>query len=66
VIGESTTTDESPIVEVGFEGNTFAARMFNTRSKPMPEVGWYYVQYPDGYESFSPAAAFEEGYTLIK
>jgi hypothetical protein len=29
------------------------------------EVGGYYVVYDDGYASFSPAAAFEDGYTLI-
>lgn len=29
------------------------------------EAGGYYVVYADGYESFSPAAAFDEGYTLI-
>jgi hypothetical protein len=33
--------------------------------KHKPEVGGYFVQYADGYKSFSPAAAFEEGYTLI-
>ena len=31
-----------------------------------PEIGGYYVQYQDGYKSFSPAKAFEDGYTLIK
>lgn len=31
--------------------------------KHNPQVGGYYVQYKDGYKSFSPAAAFEEGYT---
>lgn len=30
-----------------------------------PEVGGYYVRYKDGYESYSPAQAFEEGYTKI-
>lgn len=30
------------------------------------EVGGYYVVYDDGYASFSPAKAFEEGYTLIQ
>lgn len=30
-----------------------------------PEPGDYYVVYTDGYESISPAKAFEEGYTLI-
>lgn len=28
-------------------------------------VGGYFVRYADGYESWSPAKAFEEGYTLI-
>ena len=27
--------------------------------------GGYYVRYEDGYESFSPQAVFEDGYTLI-
>lgn len=30
-----------------------------------PEPGGYYVVYADGYKSFSPAKAFEEGYTRI-
>lgn len=32
-------------------------------------IGWdegYYVIYKDGYKSWSPTEAFEEGYTLIK
>ena len=33
--------------------------------KPVPEVGMYYVLYRDGYFSFSPADAFEKGYTPI-
>jgi hypothetical protein len=35
------------------------------KHKPAPEKGWYLVQYSDGYISFSPAAAFEEGYALV-
>jgi len=31
-----------------------------------PQVGGYYVKYEDGYESFSPAEAFESGYTEIQ
>lgn len=31
-----------------------------------PEGGGYYVVYEDGYTSYSPAKAFEEGYTKIK
>ena len=30
-----------------------------------PEVGGYYVVYKDGYKSYSPAKAFEEGYTRL-
>ena len=32
--------------------------------KHKPEAGGYYVVYADGYKSYSPAKAFEEGYTL--
>jgi hypothetical protein len=34
-------------------------------AKHKPVVGGYWVQYDDGYTSFSPAQAFEEGYTLL-
>lgn len=34
-------------------------------TKHQPHVGGYYVQYEDGYKSFSPAKAFEEGYTRV-
>ena len=30
-----------------------------------PEVGGYYVLYNDGYQSYSPAEPFEEGYTEL-
>ena len=33
--------------------------------KHQPRVGGYYVVYKDGYKSFSPAEAFEDGYTRI-
>lgn len=32
--------------------------------KHKPEVGGYYVVYKDGYTSYSPARAFDDGYTL--
>jgi hypothetical protein len=35
-------------------------------AKHKPEVGGYFVQYEDGYLSFSPAAAFESGYTEVR
>jgi hypothetical protein len=34
--------------------------------KHKPQVGGYYVVYDDGYKSFSPAKAFEEGYTRCR
>lgn len=35
-------------------------------NKHQPEAGGYYVVYADGYASYSPAKAFEEGYTPIR
>ena len=35
-------------------------------AKHEPAVGGYYVLYEDGYKSFSPASAFEAGYSLMK
>lgn len=33
--------------------------------KHSPVAGGYYVVYADGYISYSPAKAFEEGYTRV-
>ena len=33
--------------------------------KHNPQAGGYYVRYEDGYSSWSPANAFEDGYTPI-
>jgi hypothetical protein len=33
--------------------------------KHKPQVGGYFVVYKDGYKSYSPAQAFEEGYARI-
>lgn len=33
--------------------------------KHQPQVGGYFVKYDDGYQSWSPAAAFEAGYTRL-
>lgn len=35
-------------------------------NKHAPESGGYFVVYEDGYKSWSPAEAFEKGYTLIE
>jgi hypothetical protein len=34
--------------------------------KHKPRAGGYYVVYKGGYKSFSPAEAFEDGYTLVE
>jgi hypothetical protein len=34
-------------------------------AKHNPQVGGYYVVYKDGYASFSPSDAFEDGYSRI-
>jgi hypothetical protein len=53
-------------IAIAFENPSFALRAF-TRSqlehKPIPEPGMYFVQYEGGYFSFSPADAFEKGYS---
>ena len=41
----------------------FLTDEWNERHKP--EVGGYFVQYEGGYTSYSPAEAFEGGYTKI-
>ena len=38
---------------------------FHYMAKHNPVAGGYYVVYKDGYKSFSPAEAFEDGYTLV-
>lgn len=47
----------------GIRGHQRVADEWIERFKP--EVGGYFVRYADGYTSFSPAKAFEEGYSKI-
>jgi hypothetical protein len=35
------------------------------KNEKRPAPGWYYVVYDDGYVSYSPEKAFEEGYTKL-
>lgn len=51
---------------VGFEDVGFPDRMFSLAHLPMPAAGWYLVKYDGGYESFSPADAFEDGNVAIE
>lgn len=50
-------------VEDGYASFMVDAEYMN---KHDPLVGGYYVVYEGGYRSFSPAEAFENGYTLIE
>jgi hypothetical protein len=55
-------------VGLQFEDSRYAVRAFTNdqlKGKPTPADGMYFVSYEDGYFSFSPAKAFEEGYTLV-
>jgi len=49
--------------EPGYSPIDAPAEMF-TRYTPVP--GDRYMVYPDGYKSFSPKQAFEDGYTLVE
>jgi hypothetical protein len=53
--------------ELGFEDSRYAPRLMAREwlDKHNPEVGGYLVFYEDNYVSFSPAKAFEEGYTKV-
>jgi len=46
---------------VGLEPNGMAIS-FDPRNKPIPEVGWFAINYEDGYLSFCPPEQFKEGY----
>jgi len=60
---ENRETDGSAIITPTEEGYG-AFRVDNQfMHKHKPEVGGYFVRYKEGYQSFSPAAAFEEGYS---
>ena len=50
-----------------FENQAYAPKevSHDFQAKHKPQAGGYYVVYEDGYQSFSPAEAFESGYTLI-
>lgn len=60
--------DQDPIVNVIItpeEGFAPFQVNYGYVDKHKPEIGGYYVVYEDGYKSFSPAEAFESGYTKI-
>ena len=66
ILGISLPQNAAGDAELGFE-KPFAPKLMAREwlDKHKPEVGGYLVVYKDGYESFSPAKAFEEGYALV-
>ncbi len=60
---ENTESDGSAIITPVEDGYAPFKVELKYMQKHKPEVGGYYVVYKDGYISFSPAEAFENGYT---
>jgi len=56
--------DLSAVLEVEGAASTAVDRDWMKRHDP--QIGGYYVAYKDGYQSYSPAKAFEEGYTKVE
>lgn len=63
--GENRETDGSAMITPEEEGYAPFKVDFEYMRKHKPQVGGYFVQYEDGYKSFSPAEPFESGYTRI-
>lgn len=64
-ITEGKSNDEFAYIH--FENVGYAPILVNSEwyFKHKPQSSGYYVVYEDGYRSFSPANAFESGYSLI-
>lgn len=55
--------DEDRLILEGLFGVVRVGTDYRARHRPL--AGGYYVIYADSYESYSPAEAFESGYSLI-
>lgn len=56
-----------PVFQKDIQGQISGFEVFVYKEymeKHKPQKGGYYVMYDDGYESWSPAKAFEEGYKI--
>jgi hypothetical protein len=51
--------------DILLDGQLIVAQLPDWHAKHQPQIGGYYVVYEDGYASFSPAKAFEEGYRRV-
>jgi len=63
--GENRETDGSAMITPEEDGYAPFRVESEYMHKHKPQVGGYFVQYEGGYKSFSPADAFEGGYSLI-
>lgn len=63
-------TDGRAGLRLELEGGTFRvvgyAWMLKHNLTPANKVSGYFVEYADGYTSWSPTKAFEEGYQLLR
>ena len=57
------SSDDRVVLQTENDGFIEVDRQYMDKHKP--KVGGYYVLYEDGYHSFSPAEAFENGYTEV-
>ena len=62
---EQRETDGSATITPAEDGYAPFKVDANYVHKHKPEAGGYYVVYADGYKSFSPAKAFEDGYSPV-
>lgn len=62
VYNEDSVNDD--VIIFGFNGEASDVDK-EYMDKHDPKSGGYYVLYKGGYQSYSPAEAFESGYTLI-
>jgi hypothetical protein len=62
---ENRETDGSALIVPAEEGYAPFRVDQSYMRKHDPKIGGYYVVYKDGYKSYSPAKAFEEGYSLM-
>lgn len=58
-------TDGSAMLEFEERGYSPIRVDHGYMHKHKPQVGGYYVVYEDGYQSWSPAGAFESGYSRV-
>lgn len=57
--------ERSHTSRIHLKGGDFVDVPVSWMEKHKPHTGGYFVRYPDGYESYSPADAFESGYEVF-